>query len=165
MTGASLAGGFRLRGNNLSERLRVARLHCKHPQPRLGRNTAPLVDAFGMPRAPVCCGLQTRISPPRTPPSAVHRVPGHHPPRWSEPCPARAAKGGAARGGAGGRRWAGDTPTEAPDQCSGCGPHARHEPGGWRATFEAAIVTSERSGVVTMAAVPETAPATGRFSG
>ena len=67
MTGASLAGGFRLRGNNLSERLRVARLHCKHPQPRLGRNTAPLVDAFGMPRAPVCCGLQTRTSVPNTP--------------------------------------------------------------------------------------------------
>ena len=31
-----------------------------------------------------------------------------------------------ARGGAGGRRWAGDTPTEVPDKRSGCGTHARH---------------------------------------
>ena len=67
MAGGSLAGGFRLRGNNFSERLRVARLHCNHPQPRLGRNTAPLVDAFGMPRAPVRCGMQTRIFAPKTP--------------------------------------------------------------------------------------------------
>jgi hypothetical protein len=42
-------------------------INCNHPQPRLGRNTALLVDAFGMPRAPVCCGLQTRISAPNTP--------------------------------------------------------------------------------------------------
>jgi len=67
MTGASLAGCFRLQGNNFSERLRVARLHCNHPQPCLGRHTAPLFDAFGMPRAPVRCDLQTRISAPNTP--------------------------------------------------------------------------------------------------
>ena len=79
-----------------------------------------------------------------SPKAAVHRVPRPCPPRRREPYPARAAKGGAACGGACGPRWAGDT---APKARSGrwiCGPRARPRPGGRTAALESAIVTSPK---------------------
>jgi hypothetical protein len=83
----------------------VGWLHCNHPQPRppFARRHLSLQGAAGT----GLLRLAARASA-RDRPSAVHRVPRPCPPRWSEPYPARAAKGGAASGGACGPRWAGD---------------------------------------------------------